>query len=176
MAEYKIEASNEAENDKKTGFWDTFFAIQNQKKIIDFYFNNLRVEFDSIRSKKNENERYDSIVEKIEEAFIKAKENSEDYKNWVTAYKIENYLTHICDEDTLNADLKRYLLIYKRHFPQQDYDHYESETKDLFEKEKATKDKLTAQEEVIKPIEKSSPFLNEKRSLLLRLQSELQRV
>jgi len=162
MPSYKIEASNEAENDKKINFWNTLFAIQNQKKIIDFYFNNLRVEFDRIRAQNNGTQQYDSIIKKIDETFKKAEENSEDCKNWITAYQIENYLTHICDEDTLNTDLKRYLSIYKRHFSQQDYDHFERETNDIYIREKK-----------IDPEKKSSSYLNEKRSLLLRLQAEL---
>ncbi len=146
--------------DKKS-ILETLFTVTNSKTMINHYFNNLRVEFDCILLKNGEKLKDNSTVKKIEEAFENATNNNSYHKNWVTAYKIENYLTHISDEDTLDTDLKRYILIYKKHFPQQDYDYFEKEKNNLFEKE------------AIRKLEEKCSLLDEKRSLLLRLQSEL---
>ena len=49
MIDNKIEASNEAENGKKS-FYDTFFATQRSEEIINHYLNNLKAQFDCILS------------------------------------------------------------------------------------------------------------------------------
>ena len=158
MIDNKIEASNEAENGKKS-FYDTFFATQRSEEIINHYLNNLKAQFDCILSKKEESLNNHPIVEKITRVFIDIDQEPYRHKNWITAYKVENYLTHIYDRETLDINLKRYLSVYKKHFLQQDFEHYEKEVNKLYDLESNRG--------------KSEDYLDEKRSLILRLQSEL---
>ena len=113
-------------------------------KIIEQYFDNLRVEFDCILSKNRELPT--SIIDKLNQAF------DETPLTWHNAYKIEKYLSYLCDEEILDADLKRSLLLYKKHFSNIEYKYYQCEL-----------------EEIIK----NNENIEEKRSLLLRLQSEM---
>lgn len=111
--------------------------------ILKQYFVNLRVEFDSI-SAKNEG-LPKTVVDKIEEAF-------EEPLSWFNAYKIEQYLAHICDEEKLEIYLKRYLDNYRDHLSESGYHHYRNE---------------------LREIESGEADIEEKRSVVLRMQSEL---
>lgn len=132
------------QNPNKHTFIELFFSSKYPEKIIKQYYVNLRVEFDNILS-KNSNLPSD-IINKIETLF-KVSE-----MDWSKAYEIEQYLAHICDEESLEIDLKRHLVSYRNHFSVEEYTHYENEINEL----------LSGSKNVV-----------EKRSILLRILNEL---
>lgn len=107
------------------------------------YFENLRVEYDALLAR--EIDLPESILTEISRIFS-------EKRSWINAYKIEQYLSHICDEEALDTDLKRYLVDYRNHFQADAVDHYRKELEEIEEKNKG---------------------LTEKRSILLRMQAEL---
>ena len=122
----------------------TLFRTKHPNNLLQMYFNNLLVEYDCICAKKDC--LPPTIAAKIDELF-EAKPLS-----WFNAYKIEQYLSHCCDEEMLDVDLKRELVAYRKHFAVDAYEHYQSE---------------------YETISNNQGGATEKRSLLLRMQSEL---
>ncbi len=123
---------------------DLLFTTKYPEKVIEQYFDNLRVEFDSILAKRKD--LPENILSEINNAF------DQPQLSWSNAYKIEQYLSHISDEETLETDLKRLLVTYQRHFSEKNYNHYKNE---------------------LEEIKKGSDDEKEKRSVLLRMHAEL---
>lgn len=123
---------------------ELLFTTKYPAKVIEQYFDNLRVEFDSILAIPKD--LPENIISEIDNAF------NEPQLSWSNAYRIEQYLSHICDEETLDTDLKRLLVTYQRHFPEESYNHYKNE---------------------LEEIKRGDGGEKEKRSVLLRMQAEL---
>ena len=110
---------------EKHTLWDLLFKIKHPIKILEQYFVNLRVEFESICA-KNAN-LPEKLVAEIEKAF------DEEPWSWSNAYKIELYLSHIGDKETLEVDSKRCLDKYQEHLSETGYIHYKRKLEELKE-------------------------------------------
>ena len=129
---------------KDQGLFSTLFHTKHPNNLLQMYLDNLRVEYDCIIA--NGECLPQTIIEKIDSLF-KASPS-----NWFNAYKIEQYLSHCCGEDMLDVDVKRELVAYRKHFSLDEFGHYQNEYEDIISNGKGAV---------------------EKRSLLIRLQSEL---
>jgi hypothetical protein len=128
------------------------FSTKYPTQVIEQYFDNLRVEFHSTIAKRKDLPQ--NIIAEIEKTFSRVSDESDTDKNklsWFDAYRIEKYLVHICDEETLDTNLKRLLVSCQDHLPEKSYNSYKSELEDI----------------------KKKGGRQEKQSLLLRMQAEL---
>ncbi len=120
------------------------FSTKYPVKVLEQYYANLRVEFDIILAKTKD--APENIISEITKLF------SNDNLSWSDAYKIEQYLSHICNEETLDTDLKRCLVNYQEHLSLESCNHYNNE---------------------LKEIDSGQGSIKDKRSVLLRMQAEL---
>jgi hypothetical protein len=122
--------------------------LNRRSDILEQYFVGLRVKFETVKEQNPDvpAER----LEKIQALFDNTK------KTWTNAYEIDQHLAHICDELTLDVELKGKLIEYQRHFDTISYQHYMEEIDKIDKADSSTSSTQT------------------KRSILLRLISELQ--
>ncbi|WP_286261102.1 hypothetical protein [Thalassotalea atypica] len=95
--------------------WET----KKPQRTLEQYYINLEVKFysHSVTKEAQNNVVFDKIHELLKE----------QKHSWHSAYKIEQYLAKICDEQTLNSDLNLTLVSVKHHLSANKFNAYKKE-------------------------------------------------